>query len=133
MTAASPSTIYNYAPQIWDAARQQCTRVLIQRARARDTITYGELTREITEIHFHPHDSAFHAMLYEISVMEDRDGRGLLSALVIHAPDATEGANRPGDGFWGCASDCGRNISNRERCWIEEVTRVFDEQARAHQ
>ena len=119
MTAASPSTIYNYAPQIWDAARQQCTRVLIQRARARDTI--------------HPHDSAFHAMLYEISVMEDRDGRGLLSALVIHAPDATEGANRPGDGFWGCASDCGRNISNRERCWIEEVTRVFDEQARAHQ
>jgi len=127
--AAAPTITYGHVQSNWDTAKRQCRDMLIQRARAGRTITYGELTREITAIRFDPHDPAFHAMLYEISVAEDQDGRGLLSALVVRAPDASEGANQPGDGFWGCAEECGRDVSNRERCWIEEVTRVFREQA----
>lgn len=129
MTASVPTTIYRYAQSIWDAAKQQCRDVLIQKAKAGETIPYGQLTRRVTAICFDPHDYSFHAMLYEISAEEHAAGRGLLSALVVHAPDAREGANQPGEGFWTCAKDFERDVSNREKCWVEEVTRVFMEQA----
>ena len=118
-------TTYNYPPSDWVRAREQCREALIETAKARDLITYGDLTRKITAIRFDPHAYSFHGMLYQISVEEDRAGRGLLSAIVIHAPDASVAANRPGVGYWSCAKDCGRNISDREKSWTEEVGKVF--------
>jgi hypothetical protein len=122
-----PDATYGYPAPVWEEARQQAMRAIIEHARATGgTITYGQLTIKITAIRFDPHDYAFHAMLYQISELEEAAGRGLLSALVVHAPDATKGANMPGDGFWACAADFGRNVGDREKCWIAEVKRLLE-------
>jgi hypothetical protein len=42
-----------------------------------------------------PHDHVFHDLLVQISVEEDANGRGMLSAIVVHLADG-----QPGNGFF---------------------------------
>ena len=59
-------------------------------------------------------------MLEEISREEDAAGRGMLSALVVHKT----GEQKPGGGFFTLAEKLGRDITDRDKVWIEEVIKV---------
>ena len=104
----------------WESAKREAKSILWTRARQGQMITYAELARAMRQIQFEPHDHVFHMMLGQISEEEDADGRGLLSALVILQDQGV-----PGDGFWTCAASCGRDVSDRLKCWIAEVESVF--------
>ena len=58
-------------------------------------------------------------MLGQISEEEDAAGRGMLSVLVVHK----DGDKMPGPGFFTLAKKLGRDISDRDKCWSDELTK----------
>jgi hypothetical protein len=116
-----PQTRYGYAPEAWDAAREEMRRLLIARARAGQTIAYSELVEHVKTIRLEPDSHALAAMLGEISEEEDALGRGMLTVLVVHK----DGDLRPGPGFFKLAKRLERDTSDLERCWVEEFNRIL--------
>jgi hypothetical protein len=113
---------HGYDTAKWEQAKLEAIRAIVARARRGrpPTISYSDLTKRMNSILFDPHDSRFHLLLYEISRDEDAAGRGLISALVVHKDD-----ERPGQGFWDMARELDRDVTDRERCWSEEVEKVL--------
>jgi hypothetical protein len=113
---------HGYETATWEQAKLEAIRAIIAQARRGrpPTISYSDLTKRVNSILFDPHDSRFHLLLYEISDDEDAAGRGLISALVVHKDDG-----RPGQGFWDMAKERDRDVTDRERCWSEEVEKVL--------
>jgi hypothetical protein len=88
-------------------------------------MTYGEAVAFIRNlIVFDPHDHVFHEMLVQISVEEDANGRGMLSAIVVHSGDS-----KPGKGFFDLARQLDRDVSDSLACWVQEVNRLYEEAA----
>ena len=83
------------------------------------TITYQELTDALGPA---LHDSAgradLAALLRQVSLAEERAGRGLLSAVVVRA------SGRPGGGWYRLAAGEGRDVSDPERAWSAEMSRL---------
>lgn len=115
-------TRYGFSSQQWEAGREEIRRTLIARAREGRTISYSELISQVHTVRLSPDASALAAMLGEISEAEDAQGRGMLSVLVVHR----DGDMRPGLGFFELARKLGRDTSDTDRFWLEELKRVTD-------
>ena len=116
-----PSATFGYSQSDWDATKQMATDFLQRRASLLDpTVAYSALGPSLRPIPFQPDSPAFHEMLGEISTAEDGAGRGMLSVLVVHK----DGDLRPGPGFFELAAARGRDISDRDRCWLAEFNAV---------
>lgn len=113
---------HGFAQSDWDAAKDEARKILIEHAKLKRTIAYSELAKRITRIQLDAYDARLFHFLGEIASEEDDKGRGLLSALVVHK----SGDREPGAGFFDLARSRGRNVANKEKCWIEELTKVFD-------
>lgn len=111
--------------EVWDSAKEEMRMAIIARARLKDMIAYSELLAKITilklDIEQVDHRSIMAEMLGEISLAEDKAGRGMLSALVIHKTGDME----PGQGFFGYAEALGKDIFDKTECWVREVDRVY--------
>ncbi len=90
-------------------------------ASAKQTITYRELVDQITALSYQPYDDALSDLLSHISRQDNAKGRGMLSAVVIHAG----GDRLPGDGFFDLAKELGRTFTDRKKFWRSEVATVF--------
>lgn len=119
---------YGYPELQWETGKREMLGILRQRASERRTIAYGELSSKLTSIQIGPHDSAMGAMLGQISTEEDACGRGMLSVIVVHK----EGDQQPGNGFYECAVELGRDVRDRDRMWIDELNRVYAESVKAN-
>lgn len=97
---------------------------IIERAKRERMITYSELLKKVKSLKLNieeiDHRSIMAEMLGEISLAEDKAGRGMLSALVVHKT----GDREPGQGFFDYAEALGRDVSDKTECWIREVNRV---------
>ena len=109
---------------IWERAKQEMKLVIIERAKKRIMINYSELLNKITSLKLDieqvDHRSIMAEMLGEISLAEDKAGRGMLSALVTHKTGDME----PGQGFFQYAEVLGKDISDKTKFWIQEVHKV---------
>lgn len=86
----------NSDPQ-WDEAKQQAVQLLTKKAKERDTISYSAFVRRIKAVKLDYHgDDRLDQLLDEISLEEDKAGRGLISALVVEATVPY----MPSDGFF---------------------------------
>ena len=103
----------------WESAKDEARAAMIDKARHKDVICYSDLVLKITKCDLEPHDIRLNHMLYEIAFEEDEAGRGLLTALVVHKNDGA-----PGSGFFEMAEERGRDVSDPETCWIEELKNV---------
>src|SRR5262245_36679272 len=112
--------IFGFSEQKWLRAKTEAKAALYNCAAVEADMAYSELVTHIRTIRFEYHDRHLDALLEEISVEEDKAGRGMLSAIVVHKT----GDKRPGPGFFKLAERLGRNISDRDACWIREVRKV---------
>ena len=113
---------HGFAESTWAAAKVQAREAITAVARRRDVITYSDLVRAITVCSLAPNDPRLDRLLGEISTEEDRAGRGMLTAAVVHkSPD-----HKPGRGFFRLAKSLGRDTADADRFWIDELTRVHD-------
>ena len=107
---------------IWNAAKEQARRAMIDAARRRSVISYSELVGKIASCSLEPHEGRLAHMLGEISSEEDEEGRGLLTVVVVHKA----GDMKPGSGFFTLARSRGRDIGDRQKIWVEELERVYE-------
>ena len=112
--------LYGHRIDLWEAAKAEAVRVLKAKAKAKGLTTYGELAHQITAINFDPHGYDFRQFLGQLSSESDAAGEGMITALVIYK----DRDQLPGPGFFDLAKMLGRNISDRVRCWSDEVKRV---------
>lgn len=112
---------FGYPAAVWETAREEMRRALCERAKIRGTIGYAELISEVQAIRFERHSAPFTAMLQEVAALEDTEGRGMLTALVIHKYRD----KLPGPEFYALAERLSRDTSDRTRCWSDEVERVY--------
>jgi hypothetical protein len=113
---------HGFAQSDWGAAKDEARAIMIRRAMARNVISYSELVSQISRIRLDPHDARLDHFLGEISSEEDSKNRGMLTVLVVHKSGDLE----PGKGFYELASSLGRDVSDREKCWAEELQRVYE-------
>ena len=113
------NTKYGYSPSDWEKAKREMRNILIDIAKKQGTIFYSELVRKVLIISIEANSYALADMLGQISTAEDAAGRGMLSAVVVRKEN-----NRPGKGFFELARVLGRDISDEEKFWINEVNRV---------
>jgi hypothetical protein len=113
---------WGFEDQAWDAAKAEAKAVLADYARRRQMIPYSDFVREIQSITMEPHDQRLFHFLGEISEEEHGEGRGMLTALVVHK----SGDLQPGPGFFKLAQQIGHEFEDIEKFWIQEVKRVFD-------
>lgn len=66
------------------------------------------------------YDARLSHFLGEISEEEDKNDRGLLTVIVVHK----QGDMEPGPGFFELAKALGRDATDPQKCWIEELHKV---------
>lgn len=103
---------YGLTQDEWQAACAEIRARLIELARLRTTITYGDLTAQLTTIAAHPGSYVFHALLREVCYAEYEAGRGMLCALVV-----SKATGRPGQGFYKALIQRGYDCTDLEACW----------------
>jgi hypothetical protein len=104
-----------------EQAQDEAHRVLRDAARRRTTITYGELVRHIHAVPLQPDSDVLAQLLDAISTDEHHRGRGMLSAVVVHATDDY----LPGPGFFKLGSKLGHDVSDKVAFHAEELSRVY--------
>lgn len=114
-------TVHGYPEEMWARAKDEAKAVLTAVARARDVIPYSDLTARITSISFLATDQRFFYLLREISAEEERAGRGMLTAVVVHK----RGDFKPGPGFFELARGLGLDTTDTERLWVEQIAKAM--------
>ena len=122
------ATTYGFATSEWETARGWVAQRLHKVARGRGTITYSDLTTEMTKAglsRLDPHSSALAGLLGQINLLEHKRGRPLISAVVVYKTGDLE----PGPGFWEFARhlgvDPGAGEHARLEFWAQELERCF--------
>jgi hypothetical protein len=114
---------YGFEDAVGEAGKAQAMTLLCSYARRGLTITYSDFVASLTDISFEgPHDPRLPHFLGELSTYEASAGRGMISALVVHAI----GEGRPGLGFFQLAAELGRDATDQVACWSTEITKVFE-------
>lgn len=117
------NSTYGFAPATWQAAKDLVQQRIISNLRNSRILltTYGDLVNEVHAIidFGTPRNSVFHCLLGQLSDESEEQGRGLLTALVVHKED-----HRPGSGFFDGAAHWGRDTTDPERCWSQEIEKL---------
>jgi len=90
------ATDFGISVQDWNAAKEEAKAAMIERAKLRGSIPYSDLVAKINAVRFQAHDTRLFHMLGEISVEQEKAGRGMLSVVVVHKG----GDMQPGPGFF---------------------------------
>jgi hypothetical protein len=117
----SMTTSYGFKAEEWEKGKEEMRQILIEAAKKCETIAYSDLVPKIKAINLPRNSPAFWDMLGEISTEENADGRGMLTAIVVHG----QGDTLPGAGFFKLAKRLGRDFSDKRAFWIEELKRVY--------
>jgi hypothetical protein len=112
---------YGFKYGNWEAAKIEAKNILVATAHRKDRIAFSELVQEIKTIAFEPNDHRLANLLDEISIEEEKAGRGMLAAVVVHE----SGAMHPGPGFLELAKSLGRDTSDILACWVKELDKVY--------
>lgn len=113
---------HGFPEHVWDAAKDEARAAMIEVARQGRTMSYTRLAQKIMICQLEPRDVRLAHMLGEISTEEDEAGRGMLTVVVVHKT----GDMKPGPGFFELAESLGRDVSDTDRCWIEESRKVYE-------
>ena len=112
---------YGFPSNQWRAAKSEARRAMINAARNETTIYYSDLVQDIEAIDFEPHDFRLFHLLGQVSSEESKQGRGMLTAVVVKLEDGI-----PGQGFFDLARDLGYDSSDQDGFWVSELRKVFD-------
>jgi len=103
-------------PQKRQKLINEVKEILIHHAAERKTISYGLLCRKVTAFPLSPTDPLLHEILGEISKSSMKEGKGMLSAVVVR-----DDTKMPGEGFFQFAIELGHRIENREKFFRDQI------------
>lgn len=102
------------------AAKAEMRALLIECARNRAIITYGDLSAMMHTVRIHPGSFIFTHLLTAVCQEEAANGNGMLCALVV-----SKATGMPGGGYFRGMATLGRDTSDLEASWRAEVEAVF--------
>jgi hypothetical protein len=116
--------IGRYTPSQWKAARKEMRGVLVEAVRDNKLLTYQKVRKRITAIPqgdaaFFTGSEAMAKMQGEVSMREDKAGRGMLTAFMVGT-----GSHMPGDGFFRLANRLGYKRKDRMVLWAHMLVKV---------
>ena len=106
----------------WEAAKGEARNVIYSVASQKDLIAYSELVAQVHSVRMEAYDSRLDHFLGQIAEEDDRNGLGLSTVVVVHK----RGDRQPCPGFFRMARSQGRDVSDRDACWINELNAVYD-------
>lgn len=112
--------VYKLTAEEWPRVKEEMRAAMIAAARARRTITYGELAAQLETAYVHPHSFLMTRLLIEIGRDEIAAGRGVLPAVVV-----AKATGMPGGGYFRASALAGAEISDLETAWREDLEGVF--------
>lgn len=114
------ATRFGFPTADWEAAKAETKALLRERARARSTVTYGELCDSVHSVRMFPRSRALLGMLHDVCSEEDAERGIMLASLVV-----SKATGMPGEGYFAFAQELGRSASDREAFWRAEVERIY--------
>lgn len=114
-------TRFGHLLENWQAAKEEVHDILIECARQRQTITYGELSRRLTTATIPARSYAMSAILGEIIRDDEPEEWGVLATLVVRKSDGL-----PGAGYFKAAAARGLDESDYRAYWQQQFDRVCD-------
>jgi hypothetical protein len=112
---------YGFTTREWESMRDELRRVLADVASTRSTITYGEISKMVSDGRISPRSAALGELLGEVCRIEDAARGVMLGSVVVRADSGV-----PGDGYFTHAGELGRDTAERLEFWRTEVERVWD-------
>ncbi len=117
------NAVYKLTPEQRQTYKDEMRAILIQLARDKKLITYGELALRMS-IYLHPHSFTFTNLLRQVCGEEYDKGHGMLCALVV-----SKITGMPSGGYFrGMANlreDAGMSEMDIEAAWRADVESVF--------
>jgi hypothetical protein len=111
---------FGFTKKQWEGFKDESREIMVEVARQRGMITYGELATRMTTIQVEPHDMILWEIIGDVARDEEAAKRGLLSVVVVHK----HGDMEPGYGFYDLANYFGRNTTDKTKCFIDEMHNV---------
>ena len=102
--------------------KDEIKEIMVNQARTKTTIYYGELCRKIKSFTLSPDDPLLHTILGEISAESVKAGNGMLSVFAVR-----KDTDMPGRGFFSLAKDLGFKINKKERFVKEQIELVYNQ------
>jgi hypothetical protein len=118
-------TRYGFDSALWQSAKAEAQAILVEHARLRRTITYGDLSMAIRALTLNPYSYAMVGMLTEIGRENEAQGKTALAALVVRKSDGL-----PGGGFFRNVLPPDAPHDDLERFWRAEFERACDDWSR---
>ena len=112
---------HGFSPKEWGAAKSEAKELLIARAKLRGMMPYSEIATNIKAVQLQAHDKRLFDLLGELSEEEHAEGRGMISAMVVHKTGDME----PGEGFFELAVKLGSDTSDKTKFWVEELKKIY--------
>lgn len=99
----------------WRRCYEAIRVILVDCAKKGSTTYYEKVSIAISSIfYFEPHDPRFHDLLGTVSVNEHKEGRPLLSCLVLH-----KSTKSIGNGFYNLGDSLGYDVSDKLKFWSD--------------
>ncbi len=114
-----PTPRFTLTEAEWEVMREAMRVELIEVAKQRRIITYGDLAL-LLPVYIHPGSYAFTRLLSQVCAAADQAGEGSLCALVV-----SKSTGIPGAGFFRGMAEQGIDVSDFQDYWQAEVERVF--------
>jgi hypothetical protein len=99
--------------------KQAMASIMIETARARATITYGDLAARLP-VHIHPHSFVFARLLRAVCAEELQKGHGQLCTLVV-----SKATGLPSGGYFVGTAVQGRETSDLEAEWRKDLEALW--------
>jgi hypothetical protein len=110
----------------WSRAKEEMHQLLINLARLGQSISYSELSAQLTTVYLHHRAPAFGQLLRQIALEEAEARRPMLAVLVVNKQTGICGA-----GFFKHAAQLGYDVADPKAFWQTEFDRVHDYWANA--
>lgn len=111
---------YKLTEAEYSAVKEEMRAIMIEVAKARDTITYSELALRLS-VHIHYHSFLMARLLNEIGNEEIQAGRGVLPAVVVR-----KSSGIPGGGYFNGISHTHDNLDDLEVWWRDDLEALYD-------
>lgn len=117
----SQESRFGYLVDNWDAVKAEVRAILIDCARQRKTITYGDLSTRLSAARIPAYSYAMSALLGDIIRKGEPEEWGVLATLVVRKSDGL-----PGAGYFKAMAGRGIPESDYRTIWQAEFERVCD-------
>lgn len=102
--------------------KDEITEIMINQARMKKPIYYGELSKKIKSFNLSPDDQILHDILGEISIESVTVKKGMLSVFAVR-----KYTDMPGSGFFSLAKKLGFRINTRKQFFEEQTDLVHNQ------